>query len=588
MQCADIDIYPFLPDHKLPARSSLADACGRDVPPPLPQPVQQPPIAPPPIPLPLRSQAPPSAPPPLQQQHSPIMHSSMTPQHPHPPLPLRLPPQAPQPPPPLPQPAQTIPRVSHAQPLQLLCKDGVGEAGVGPQTMARRRRLDELTLDPRLGSSSAVEERVLRLTSEGARSFEFESNDGGGVRCGWRELWDQLRQLEGGAPLADEAWFQNHYRWIAWKLACQHRSLQHIVGSRGFSAEAVLKQLRHRYDRELVRTELPVLRRICEGDETPATHMVLCIAAADAASSSLELTDGWYSVWAKCDAPLTKQLVRGRLRVGLKLRLCGSSRIGDASDHGRPWQLEHSAAAPRLQLNANGTRRAQWHCKLGRCRTNAFRVGVDSLQEGGGQAPVLEVRVVRVFGPLVFLPREEGGNAWLTLPHFEDLQRREEEAQRARHEHADLKRDSRADGRKGAKDDGGEDDGDDDDEGDPQRAVDLSAARLTWKLLLLDAGGGVAGGRLAEYAMWGAAGDVEERPVEGGMGRLLGAEVGEHQRASFGNERLLSLKIKCAPHRAPTARPLCSPAPFLTARPRPHPLPPCSICHPPAHPVSHF
>eukprot|EP00326_Haptolina_ericina_P029912 CAMPEP_0181168072 /NCGR_PEP_ID=MMETSP1096-20121128/66_1 /TAXON_ID=156174 ORGANISM="Chrysochromulina ericina, Strain CCMP281" /NCGR_SAMPLE_ID=MMETSP1096 /ASSEMBLY_ACC=CAM_ASM_000453 /LENGTH=344 /DNA_ID=CAMNT_0023255399 /DNA_START=51 /DNA_END=1084 /DNA_ORIENTATION=- len=344
--------------------------------------------------------------------------------------------------------------------------------------MARRRRLDELTLDSTLGLLLGSGGAGAAFDLKGARSFEFESNDGGGVRCGWRELWDQLRQLEGGAPLADEAWFQNHYRWIAWKLACQHRSLQHIVGSRGFSAEAVLKQLRHRYDRELVRTELPVLRRICEGDETPATHMVLCIAAADAASSSLELTDGWYSVWAKCDAPLTKQLVRGRLRVGLKLRLCGSSRIGDASDHGRPWQLEHSAAAPRLQLNANGTRTVA--LQAWPLQDEAFRVGVDSLQEGGGQAPVLEVRVVRVFGPLVFLPREEGGNAWLTLPHFEDLQRREEEAQRARHEHADLKRDSRADGRKGAKDDGGEDDGDDDDEGDPQRAVDLSAARLTW------------------------------------------------------------------------------------------------------------
>lgn len=59
---------------------------------------------------------------------------------------------------------------------------------------------------------------------------------------------------------------------------------------------------------------------------------------------------------------------------------------------GKPWRLVHSPASPRMQLHANGTRRAPWHCKLGRCRALAFRVTGDSLQERGGQAPILDVQ----------------------------------------------------------------------------------------------------------------------------------------------------------------------------------------------------
>ena len=81
-----------------------------------------------------------------------------------------------------------------------------------------------------------------------------------------------------------------------------------------------------------------MLRRVLEGDETPACHMVLCIAAVDPATGTLELSDGWYAAWAKCDAPLQRQLERGRLTVGLKV-----------------WGSRHTCSGPSLHASASSS-----------------------------------------------------------------------------------------------------------------------------------------------------------------------------------------------------------------------------------------
>ena len=42
----------------------------------------------------------------------------------------------------------------------------------------------------------------------------------------------------------------------------------------------------------------------------------------------LELTDGWYSITASLDAPLTRLVAAHRIQVGDKLCICGAELVG--------------------------------------------------------------------------------------------------------------------------------------------------------------------------------------------------------------------------------------------------------------------
>lgn len=80
-----------------------------------------------------------------------------------------------------------------------------------------------------------------------------------------------------------------------------------------------------------------------ERDDTPAKTLVLCvcgIAKCDRSSARSEkvkdelpttviwLTDGWYSIKALLDIPLSTMLRKGLLRVGVKLLIHGAELIG--------------------------------------------------------------------------------------------------------------------------------------------------------------------------------------------------------------------------------------------------------------------
>ena len=290
------------------------------------------------------------------------------------------------------------------------------------------------------------------ITSHGASDFAFPTVPGS-AGFGWRQQKAALeRARSDGAPLAVDGWVTAMHRSLVWKLACTercfgahlsaeaslraeaHSASNSSPSSRSpsplalFSAEAVHRALLGRYEREMVCGARPVLRRIAEGSCPPAVHMVLCVASVDTGHHAVELTDGWYCIWAACDEGLMAQLRRGRLFVGLKLRVWGGSFPAAALEERRkllqamaepppPWdeRARGSAGTPRLELHANGVRRAAWHERLGLCRRPAFRVALDSLQPGGGAAPALHVLVARVLGPLVYERRADGSSRWMTL-----------------------------------------------------------------------------------------------------------------------------------------------------------------------------
>ena len=174
------------------------------------------------------------------------------------------------------------------------------------------------------------------ITAGGAEAFAFPPTHAGGEPIGW---WQQRlalqRARDDGAPLAAEGWMRLQHRLIVWKLACLQRCLgdptlaaarqgrgpvpsssssapaaayAHPGPLEMLSASGVHRALIGRYEREHVHGARPALRRLMgEGEARPLgadAHLVLCICAIDEARGSLELTDGWYTLWAACDAAL--------------------------------------------------------------------------------------------------------------------------------------------------------------------------------------------------------------------------------------------------------------------------------------------
>lgn len=104
-----------------------------------------------------------------------------------------------------------------------------------------------------------------------------------------------------------------------------------------------------RYDVEVDHSRRSSLKKIMERDDTPAKTMVLCVCGVakgcqspvrseettDTADTKpvspatiVWLTDGWYSIKALLDTPLSAMLDKGHLRVGTKLLIHGAELIG--------------------------------------------------------------------------------------------------------------------------------------------------------------------------------------------------------------------------------------------------------------------
>ncbi len=144
-------------------------------------------------------------------------------------------------------------------------------------------------------------------------------------------------------PLSSgNAWLDNHYRLVAWKLAAQERTslesedpkadidktAMQVVENEGaleqppparaccrhLSYQAIVLELGRRIMRELSQCRRPCLALILERDAAPSRFMVLCVADVQPPTLAgnlfaLTLTDGWYTIPCQLDAPLS-DLVR--------------------------------------------------------------------------------------------------------------------------------------------------------------------------------------------------------------------------------------------------------------------------------------
>lgn len=209
-----------------------------------------------------------------------------------------------------------------------------------------------------------------------------------------------------------EKWVLNHYRWIVWKRAALARAyLEPTV----LTPEAVLKELKSRFEREYHLAGRSVLRKLFEGDSSAVTPMVLVVAATNATLASnpneVLLTDGWYSMQAKLDDGLKKQVRAGKIVAGTKLWILGANLIAPQLC----GPLEAPAQGTRLELSFNSVKRARFDARLGAHRIVPPPMSFASIGVLGGPVPLAEAAVERVFPPR-YLATFPGPVGWLGEP----------------------------------------------------------------------------------------------------------------------------------------------------------------------------
>jgi hypothetical protein len=86
-----------------------------------------------------------------------------------------------------------------------------------------------------------------------------------------------------------------------------------------------------RYERELNQAKRPALRLISTQDAAAALPMNLSISnifnlgdEIDSTFPELEVTDGWYRLKARIDAPMARAVKRGIISIGRKIGVAGA------------------------------------------------------------------------------------------------------------------------------------------------------------------------------------------------------------------------------------------------------------------------
>ncbi|BFZ20565.1 hypothetical protein BsWGS_23604 [Bradybaena similaris] len=245
---------------------------------------------------------------------------------------------------------------------------------------------------------------------------------------GAQEFYRALLTLDGVDPkLVDEAWVQNHYRWIVWKLAAYEVCFPHAFAGRSLTPEVVMLQLKYRYDREIDGCHRSAIKKIVERDDTSCKRIVLCVASVKQTLNgqfSVELTDGWYVIPGHLDECLTHLVARKRIQIGDKIVTSGAELVGPA-DGCSPLELKEDTV---LKLHGNSTRPAPWYSRLGFCSPpSGLCVSLRSLSPAGGLASCVGVVFCRRY-PVMYMEK---------LPDGSSVFRTAEEEDRARQRHED-------------------------------------------------------------------------------------------------------------------------------------------------------
>ncbi|XP_065852244.1 protein BREAST CANCER SUSCEPTIBILITY 2 homolog B [Euphorbia lathyris] len=259
------------------------------------------------------------------------------------------------------------------------------------------------------------------IKSDSAEKYTFY--DESGWNCiGASALYDMLVQSGASVQYASKEWVTNHYKWIVWKLSCYERLKSH---TRFLTVSNVLEELKYRYEREVNHGHSSAIKRISEGDAQASSMLILCISgirisyepktetlplneSGNNSTGKVELTDGWYSIDAILDVPLSKQLAAGKLFVGQKLRIWGAGLCGWV---GPVSPLEVLASRTiTLLLHINGTYRAHWADRLGFCKGAGPPLAFRCIKSNGGYVPRTLIGVTRLY-PVLYKEKLSNGGS---------------------------------------------------------------------------------------------------------------------------------------------------------------------------------
>ncbi|KAM0788329.1 hypothetical protein ACM66B_001471 [Microbotryomycetes sp. NB124-2] len=220
-------------------------------------------------------------------------------------------------------------------------------------------------------------------------------------------------------------WVKKHWTMVVWKFASYIKSRPDMFDIY-WRFEAILNQLKYRYEREVNRAERSSVKRILERDSPAALPIVLCVSRVNYTdyddlgisdskrASSLEMTDGWYRINASIDGTLQNAVHRGKIVVGSKLLIVGAKLDGprDGVDPIEAW------TACQLLITGNSTTLAPWHAKLGFVG-QTFVASIGSLTSDGGLVAQLDVVIERLF-PTGYVNMSKNGGSSETWNEAEE------------------------------------------------------------------------------------------------------------------------------------------------------------------------
>ncbi|KAJ7961167.1 Protein BREAST CANCER SUSCEPTIBILITY 2 B like [Quillaja saponaria] len=267
-------------------------------------------------------------------------------------------------------------------------------------------------------------DQVRQIKSANAQKYMF-SDGPGSNGMGPEAFFHALVQCGASTRFASKEWVTNHYKWIVWKLACYERCYPASSAGKILTVSNMLEELKYRYEREVNHGHHSAIKRILEGDASPSSMMILCISSihTDCDTNTgtspevlngteptdaikVELTDGWYSLFAILDVPLSKQLAAGRLFVGQKLRIWGAGLCGWVEPVS-PFEVSKTVS---LKLHINGTYRAHWAERLGFCKCVGPPLAFRCIKSNGGVVPRTLARITRIY-PILYKERLSNGGS---------------------------------------------------------------------------------------------------------------------------------------------------------------------------------
>ena len=241
-----------------------------------------------------------------------------------------------------------------------------------------------------------------------------------------------------------QAWVNNHYALIIWKLAGIIRAKPSLRQDY-WRFEVVCNQLKYRYEREVNQAHRSCIKRIQERDSPPSLPMTLVVSNVfyeerpvvqemgtkldptvepqmEQIAIGMELSDGWYRIKANLDEAMYRAHFFGQLSIGTKIHV-QSAKLDSGSEGGEPLEAYESST---LIVSGNSTCRAHWAAKLGfrdqrRPAVCAFR----SLTPDGGLVPYVDVIITKIY-PLGYKGEYKEGESQDVWNDVEERERQKE------------------------------------------------------------------------------------------------------------------------------------------------------------------